>query len=81
MIKIQNNMSANKIDVSTVCEMFEKLSEKIDKQTTDKSAEPLQAIEKFSEPTKVEHRHTIDIASSKVFLSLIVMALVILGLL
>ena len=60
-------MNANKIDVSTVCEMFEKLSEKLDKQTTDKSAEPLQAIEKFSEPTKVEHRHTIDIASSKVF--------------
>jgi len=73
-------MNANKIDVSTVCEMFEKLSEKLDKQTTDKSAEPLQAIEKFSEPTKVEHRHTIDIASSKVFLSLIIMALMILGL-
>jgi hypothetical protein len=34
-------MSTNKIDVSTVCEMFEKLSDKLDKQTTDKSVEPI----------------------------------------
>jgi hypothetical protein len=32
----------NKIDVSTVCEMFEEINRKLDKQTTDKPAEPVQ---------------------------------------
>jgi hypothetical protein len=32
-------MSANKIDVSTICEMFEAINEKLDKQMTDKSIE------------------------------------------
>jgi hypothetical protein len=41
-----------------------------------------QTIEEVKKPTKVEyrHRHTIDIGSSKVFLSLVAMALLILGL-
>ncbi|MDR2385266.1 MAG: hypothetical protein LBD80_06360 [Tannerella sp.] len=90
-------MSANKIDISTVCEMFEKLSNKLDKQATDKSVEPIQVdlaaikamterfeqvIEEVRKPAHVEyhHRHTIDITSSKVFLSLVIMVLVILGL-
>ena len=39
-------------------------------------------IEEFRKPAKVEHqhRHTIDIGSSKVFLLLVIMALVIMGL-
>jgi hypothetical protein len=41
-----------------------------------------QVIEEVRKPTKVEHqhRHTVDIASSKVFLSLVIMSLMILGL-
>ena len=35
-------MSANKIDVSTICEMFEKIKEKLDKQTTSKPIESAQ---------------------------------------
>jgi hypothetical protein len=88
-------MSTNKIDVSTVCEMFEKLSDKLDKQTTDKSVEPvpvdLVAINSMAErfediirearkPVKVEHHHKIEIASNWVFLSLMGMGLMILGL-
>ena len=40
------------------------------------------AVEKAKEPTKVEHRHqhTIDIGSSKVFFSLIILGLIIIGL-
>jgi hypothetical protein len=38
-------------------------------------------IEEARKPVKVEHRHTIDIGSSKVFISLVVMDLTILGLL
>jgi hypothetical protein len=87
-------MSTNKIDVSTVCEMFEKLSDKLDKQTTDKSVEPvpvdLVAINSMTErfedvikearkSVKVEH-HKIEIASNWVFLSLVGMGLMILGL-
>jgi hypothetical protein len=37
-------------------------------------------IAEVRKPVKVEHRHTIDIGSSKVFLSLVVMILTILGL-
>ena len=90
-------MSVNKIDVSTVYEMFEEINKKLDKQTIDKPTEPMQVdmtainamterlktvIEAVREPTKVEHqhRHTIDIGSSKIFISLIVMALMIIGL-
>jgi hypothetical protein len=90
-------MSINKIDISTVCEMFEKLNEKLDKQTTDKQTESIQidltavnvmterieqVIEEVRMPAHVEyhHRHTIDITSSKVFISLVIMVLVIFGL-
>ena len=90
-------MNTNKMDVSTVCEMFEKMFEKLDKQVIDNSSEPAQidltavtamterfeqVTEEVRKPTKIEHqhRHTIDIASNWVFLSLIIMSLMILGL-
>jgi hypothetical protein len=75
--------------------MFEKLSDKLDKQTTDKSVEPVQAdlatinamtgrfediIREVRKPVKVEHHHRIEIASNWVFLSLMGMGLMILGL-
>jgi hypothetical protein len=90
-------MSTNKIDVSTVCEMFEKLNDKLDKQTIDNPVvEPVQVdlaavnamterfediIKEVRNPVKVEHRHQIEIASNWVFLSLVGMGLMILGLL
>jgi hypothetical protein len=76
--------------------MFEKLNEKLDKQITKKSAEPVeidlsvinamteqfeQVITENRKPVKVEHHHKIEIASNWVFLSLMVMGLVILSLL
>jgi hypothetical protein len=89
-------MSANKIDVSTVCEMFEEINKKLDKQTmTDKSTETMQIdltavntmMERFEDvirearkPVKVEHHHKFEIASNWVFLSLVGMGLMILGL-
>jgi hypothetical protein len=75
--------------------MFEKLSDKLDKQTSDKSVEPIQVdlvainsmaerfediIRKVRKPVKVEHHHKIEIASNWVFLSLLGMGLMILGL-
>jgi hypothetical protein len=75
--------------------MFEKLSNKLDKQTTDKSVEPVHVdwaivktiTERFEDvirearkPMKVEHHHKIEIASNWVFLSLVGMGLMILGL-
>jgi hypothetical protein len=88
-------MSTNKIDVSTICEMFEKLSEKLDKQTTDKSVELVQVdlatintmterfediIKEVRKPVKMEHHHRIGIASKWVFLSLLGMGIIMLGL-
>jgi prefoldin subunit 5 len=88
-------MSTNKIDVSTVCEMFEKLSDKLDKQTINKPVEPVQVdltavnamterledtIREVRKPVKVEHRHQIEIASNWVFHSLVGMGLMIQGL-
>jgi hypothetical protein len=89
-------MSANKIDVSTVCEMFEEINKKLNKQTTtDKSIETVQidltavntmterfedVIREARKPVKVEHHHKIEIASNWVFLSLVGMGLMILGL-
>jgi uncharacterized protein YPO0396 len=68
-------MSTNKIDVSTVCEMFEEINKKLDKQTTtDKSIETVQidltavntmterledVIKEARKPVKVEHHHKI----------------------
>jgi hypothetical protein len=76
--------------------MFETINNKLDKQPNksvepvqiDLSAvntltERLEGvIAEVQKPTKVEHhyRHTIDIGSSKVFLSMAIMVLVILGL-
>jgi hypothetical protein len=87
-------MSTNKIDVSTVCEMFEKLNDKLDKQTIDNPVvEPVQidlaavnvmverledTIREVRKPVKVEHRHQIEIASNWVSLSLVGMSLMIL---
>ena len=88
--------TTNKMDTSAVFEMFEAISNKLDKKE-DKSAEPIEIdltainamTERFEEailevrkPAKVkhQHRHTIDINSNWVFLSLVVMGLMILGL-
>jgi hypothetical protein len=76
--------------------MFEKLNDKLDKQTINKPVELVQidlaavntmierledTIRKVRKPVKVEHRHQIEIASNWVFLSLVGMGLMILGLL
>jgi hypothetical protein len=83
-------MSTIKIDVSTVCEMFEKLSDKLDKQTIDKPVQvDLAAVNAMTErfediikevrkPVKVEHHHKIEIASNWFFLSLVGMGLMML---
>jgi hypothetical protein len=84
------------MDTSAVFEMFETINNKLDKQTnvSVESAEiDMAAVDTITEqfenlikevrkPAKVEHqhRHTIDIGSSKVFLSMVVMVFVILGL-
>ena len=89
--------TTNKMDTSAVFEMFETISNKLDKKE-DKTAEPIEidlsavssmtekleaVIEEVRKPAKVEHkhRHTIDINSNWIFLSLVVMGLMILGLL
>jgi hypothetical protein len=88
--------NTSKMDVSTIFEMFEKINEKLDKRTEkpvaptqiDLSAENTltekieTVIKEVRKPSNVEHqhRHMIDINSSKVFLSLVVMVLMILGL-
>ncbi|MDR2145964.1 MAG: hypothetical protein LBE91_05860 [Tannerella sp.] len=89
-------VNTNKMDVSTVYEMFEEINSKLNKHTNvptepaqvdmttvNNLAEKLENVmEGVKKPAKVEHhhRHTIDIRSSKVFLSLTIMALTILGL-
>jgi hypothetical protein len=35
-------MSTNKVDVSTIYEMFEEINKKLDKQTAEKLTEPMQ---------------------------------------
>jgi len=88
--------NASKMDVSTVYEMFEEINKKIDKQPNninepaqvDMTAvniltERLEnVIEEVRKPVIIKqlYRHTIDIGSSKVFLSLIIMTLIIIGL-
>jgi len=96
--KKQNNMSnINKMDTSTVFEMFETINRKLDKPAaTDKPAEPLQidltavntmterfedAIREVRKPVNVKHYHKIEITSNWVFLSLVAMGLTIAGLL
>jgi len=56
---------------------------KVDITAVNRLTERLEQItEEIRKPAKVEHqhRHTIDIGSSKVFLSLVIMVLVIIGL-
>ena len=88
--------NTNKMDTSAVFEMFETINRKLDKRTDKSSEPvkiDLSAVDNLAEQlenvfaevhksTKVEHqhRHTIDINSSKVFLSLVIMVLLILGL-
>jgi hypothetical protein len=85
-----------KMDTSEVFAMFETINSKLDKQQNKQIeatqvdlsivntlTERLEdVITEVQKPTKGEnhYRHTIDIGSSKVFLSMVVMVLVILGL-
>ncbi|MDR0506339.1 MAG: hypothetical protein LBH32_05940 [Dysgonamonadaceae bacterium] len=85
-----------KMDTSEVFAMFETINSKLDKQpnkSAEPAQIDLSAVNALTErfedvvaeirkPTKVEnyYRHTIDIGSSKVFLSMVIMVLVILGL-
>jgi hypothetical protein len=88
-------MNTEKMDTSAIFEMFETINRKLDKRdrstepaqadTTAVKAmtERLEnAIDEVRKPAKVEHqhRHTVDVGSSKIFLSMVVMGLLILGL-
>jgi uncharacterized protein HemX len=89
-------MDTGKIDLSAIFEMFETINRKLDKRdksTEPPIQMDTAAVNAFTErledvvtevrkPAKVEHqhRHTIDVGSSKIFLSLVVMGLMILGL-
>jgi hypothetical protein len=84
----------SKIEVSTVYEMFEEITQKLDKQATDKPAELVQVdltsintmterfedvIREIRKPQKVEHSHKIEIASNWFFLSWVALVIIILG--
>jgi hypothetical protein len=88
--------TANKMDASIVCEMFEKITGKLDKQTNN-AIEPARfdttvmntmteqlanVIAEVRKPAKVEHlhRHTIDIRSNWFFFSWIVLVIIIFAL-
>ncbi|MDR2408484.1 MAG: hypothetical protein LBE13_10305 [Bacteroidales bacterium] len=88
-----SNMS--KMDISTVYEMFEEINKKLDKQATDKLAEPVQVdliainsmteqledvIKEVRKPVKAEHRYKIEIASNWFFFSWVALVIIILGL-
>ena len=89
-------MNTEKIDISAIFEMLEVIIKKLDRPTEKPSepvqpnmtavhaiTERLEdVINEVRKPAKIEHqhRHTIDISSSEVFISLAVMAFVILGL-
>jgi cell division protein FtsB len=85
---------SNKIDTSTIYEMFETIKSKLDKQKTN-TANPVQidlsaintmteqlenVIEEVKKTTKVEHCHTIDIRDKRILLSWLVFVLIIFGL-
>ena len=88
--------NVSKMDVSTIFEMFERINEKLDKRAGNKiesahvditavnilSEQLGCVIEEVRKPAKVEHqhRHTIDTGSSKILLSLVGLAFIILGL-
>jgi uncharacterized integral membrane protein len=84
------------MDISKVYTLFEEIKESLKQNNSNKPAESAQVdmtaantmaerfenlIEEVKKPTKVEHRHLIDISSSKVFFSLVGMCIVILILL
>ena len=86
--------STSKMDVSTVFEMFEEISKKLDRPATH-TVEPVQidltaidtlterlwnVIEEVKKPSKVKHQHTIEIASNWFFLSWVALVIIILGL-
>ncbi|KAA6346951.1 hypothetical protein EZS27_005585 [termite gut metagenome] len=86
-------MNTEKIDTSAVYTLFEEIKKSLRHNNSNKPVEPVQVdmtvintmterfedlIEEVKKPTKVEHRHVIDIGSSKVFFSLIGMCIVIL---
>ena len=89
-------MNTDKMETSAIFEMFETINKKLDKRqdkpnepvqpymtAVNAITERLQdVIEEVKNPAKIEHQHchTIDIGSSKVFISLAVMAFSILGL-
>ena len=85
----------NKMDTSTVFEMFETISRKLDKQTVGNSAELIQVdltavnnmterfdkiIEEVRKPVNVKHYHKIEIASNWFFFSWITLVIIIFGL-
>ena len=85
---------STKIDLSTIYEMFETLISKLDKPKTN-PAEPAQidlsainamteqlenVIEEVKKPSKVEHRHAIEIRNSWFFFSWIALVAIIFGL-
>ncbi|KAA6335625.1 hypothetical protein EZS27_016167 [termite gut metagenome] len=88
-------MNSEKMDTSAVYALFEEIKESLKQNDGNKLVEPAQLdmtavnamaeqfenlIEEVRKPTKVEHRHVIDIGSSKVFLSMVVMVITILSL-
>ncbi|KAA6305795.1 hypothetical protein EZS27_042552 [termite gut metagenome] len=88
-------MNTDKMDISKVYTLFEEIKESLKQNNSNKPVESAQVdmtavhtmterfenlIEEVRKPTKVEHRHSIEIRSSKVFLSMVVMGLTILGL-
>jgi hypothetical protein len=89
-------MNTDKMDISKVYTLFEEIKESLKQNNSNKPVGSAQVdmtavhtmterfenlIEEVKKPTKVEHRHVIDISSSKVFFSLIGMGIVILILL
>jgi hypothetical protein len=89
-------MNTDKMDTAAIYTLFEEIKESLKQNKSNKPVESAQVdmtavnamaerfenlIEEVKKPTKVEHRHVIDISSSKVFFSLIGMGIVILILL
>jgi hypothetical protein len=87
MFKNKIIMSGNKMDASTVYTLFEEIKETLERNNENKRTKSVQPdmteqfnglIEEIRKPVRTEHRHIIEIGSSKVFILLIVMGLVIL---
>jgi uncharacterized membrane protein YhiD involved in acid resistance len=86
--------NTNKMDVSTIYEMFETIKSKLDKQKNN-LVEPIQVdlsavnamaeqlenvIEEIKKPSKVEHIHAIEIRNNWFFFSWIALVIIIFGL-